>query len=286
MTTIFRYALSRLRGQILGWGIVLFLLAMMSVYRYEIVRENQQAILQIVQGSSGRFIALFGDPSKLMSPEGFLSLAFFTFLPLILGVFAVLAGSGLLVADEENGTLDLVLAHPISRTRLFLGRLFAFVVATVAILVLSWVGFALALGRSSIAVSPRAIALPYLSLLAVLLFFGGLALLLSMVLPSRRLAAMTAGIVLVVSYFLTTLARLDPNLENVARLSPTYYYQSGDAIGGLNLGWFAGLLAVAALFAIVAWWRFQRRDIRVIGEGVWNWPRWRRAATERSAAAP
>ena len=180
MKTIFRYTLSRFYGQILGWGLALFLLGVMSVARYDIMRENQEPIKEILKGSAGRLIGMFGDPTKLMSPEGFLSLAFFSYLPLILGVFAVLAGSGLLAADEENGTLDLILAHPVSRTALFLGRLLAFVVATLAIL-------------------------------------------------------------------------------------------------GLKGEWFGGLLAVAGLFTAVAWWCFQRRDIRVVGEGVWRWPWWRQA---------
>ena len=120
--------------------------------------------------------------------------------------------------------------------------------------------------------------LPYLSLWALLLFFGGLALLLSMVLPSRRLAAMTAGMVLLVSYFLTTLARLDTSLETVARLSPLFYYQGGEAIRNFDGLWFGGLLAVAGLFTVLAWWRFEQRDIRVVGEGVWRWP-WQRQST-------
>jgi ABC-2 type transport system permease protein len=118
--------------------------------------------------------------------------------------------------------------------------------------------------------------LPYLSLLAVLLFFGALALLLSMVLPSRRVAAMGAGVVLLVSFFLTTLARIDQNLESVASLSPLAYYQSGEAILGLNGAWFGGLLTAAGLLAALAWWRFERRDIRVVGEGTWHWRLWPR----------
>src|SRR5262249_23609904 len=174
-----------------------------------------------------KFVQAFGDPAKLTSPAGFLSLAFFSYMPLVLGVFAVLAGSGLLAADEEAGTLDLVLAHPVSRTALFLGRLLAFGAATLAILALSWLGFLVAMTWSSLDVSGWALALPYVSLLAVLFFFGGLALLLSLVLPARAKAAMAAGLVLLASYFLTTLARVDQDLEPVARLSPTYYYQGG-----------------------------------------------------------
>jgi hypothetical protein len=78
-------------------------------------------------------------------------------------------------------------------------------------------------------------------------------------------------------FFLTMLARIDKGLEPVARLTPLHYYQSGEAIAGLNGAWLAGLLGVAALLGLAAWWRFERRDIRVSGERVWRWPwRWPR----------
>ena len=201
MQTIFRAALARLRGQILGWGVVMFLLSLITAVRYDIVRENQAAVEQLLQGSIGNYVKMFGDVAKLTTPEGFLSMALFSFLPLLLGVFAVLAGSGLLAADEEDGTLDLILAYPVSRTALFLGRLLALVTATLAILALSWLGFVVAMRWTTLSLGWGAMMLPYLSLWALVLFFGGLALLLSMVLPSRRLAAMTTGMLLIAQLF-------------------------------------------------------------------------------------
>ncbi len=111
---------------------------------------------------------------------------------------------------------------------------------------------------------------PFLSLLAVLLLFGAAALLLSMVLPSRRLAATCAGALLVASYFVTSLARVRPDLESIARFSPLTYYETEAAFRQLNIQWFAGLIAVAALFALIALWRFERRGIRIAGEGGWQ----------------
>jgi ABC-2 type transport system permease protein len=278
MMTIFRYTLTRYRGQIIGWGLALFLLSLMVMVRYDVIMENQAQIREIVKGSMGQLMRLFVDPDKLFNPEGFLNMQLFTYLPLILGIFAVLAGSGLLATDEENGTLDLVLAHPVSRTAFFLGRLLALVAATVALLVLSWLGLLFAKNWSSLAVDAGELVLPYLSLLAVLLVFATLALALSMVLPARRTAGMAAGMVLMACFFLTLLRRLDETLETYARLSPLNYYQGGDALRGLNVGWFAGLLTAAGLFTALAWWRFERRDIRVSGEGAWRWPFRRRAA--------
>ena len=148
--------------------------------------------------------------------------------------------------------------------------------ATLIILAVGWVALVVPMQWSSLEVGKAALVLPFVALLAVLLLFGTLALLLSMVLPSRRLSAMAAGLVMVGSYFLSTFARLNPDLEALARLSPLDYYQSGDAIQGLNFAWLTGLLAVAILFAVLAWWCFERREIRVVGEGMWQWPRWRR----------
>jgi ABC-2 type transport system permease protein len=202
----------------------------------------------------------------------------FTFMPLILGMFAILAGSGLLVSDEENGTLDLVLAHPVSRTHLFIGRFLAFLGTTLAVLALFWVGLFMPMRWTNLRdqVSAGALVLPMLSLLGVLLLFGTLALLLSLLLPARRTAAMATGMVLVASFFLTSLARIDPGLQKIAWLSPLNYYQSGEALLGLNGGWFAGLLGVAGFFTVLAWWCFECRDIRVAGEGGWRWPLLRR----------
>jgi ABC-2 type transport system permease protein len=139
-----------------------------------------------------------------------------------------------------------------------------------AILLIAWIGFLLAIPSTLLDISPLEMALPFLSLLALLALFGMLALLLSLLLPSRRLAAMVSALLLVAGFFITTLARLDENLVNVAKLSPLNYYQGGLALLDMDWAWFSGLLGAAVVFALLAWWRFQRRDIRLGGEGGWQ----------------
>ena len=284
MKTVFRYRLAHFRGQILGWGIGLALLGLLLAQFYGTIADQQEQLMQIWGSYPKEFMAFFGDLEQIATPSGYLGVEYFSYMPLIVGIFAVLMGSGLLASDEESGRLDLIMAHPVSRRALFWGRLGAFTVATLAIMALSWLGLFLPRYWTRLDVGWLELAWPFLSLLALLLLFGTLALLLSMVLPSRRMTAMTAGLLLVASYFVTSLARIIDDLKTVSRLSPLNYYQGGEAIDSLNVTWLVGLLAVSALFAVLAWWRFERRDIRVGGEGGWERPAWSRLLPRRFAA--
>jgi ABC-2 type transport system permease protein len=284
MLTTWRYTLSSLRGQIIGWGLGIAALGLILVPFYDVFMDQQQDFLEMIENYPPEFLAFFGgDAAAIVTPEGYLGMYGFSLLPIILGIFAVLAGSGLLASDEESGRLDLIVAHPVGRTGLFWGRALAFVAASIAILALGWLGFSVLLGGSSLDVSWGQMALPFLPLLAQTLIYGAIALLLSLLLPSRRLAATGAGIVLVTSYFLTSMASLNKSLSTVARFLPYEYFQGGDALAGIDWASLLGLLGVTAVLAGLAWWRFERRDIRVAGEGGWRLPHLRRLKGLREA---
>ena len=273
MVAEFKHTLRRLRGHIAGWGIAIAALGLLIVAFYGVFQERQEDFLRMVEGYPPEFLAFFGsDASSLARPEGFLGMYGFSLLPPLVGIFAVIAGSGLLASDEESGRLDLMLAYPVSRSAFLWGRVLAFVGGTIAILVLGWLGFCVLLGSSALDVTWGEMALPFLSLLAQVLIYGALALLLAALLPSRGLAATVAGLIMATSYVLSGMASLDASLASVAQLLPYEYYQSGEALGGLNLTWFLGLLGVSAVFVLLAWWRFERRDIRVGGEHGWRLP--------------
>jgi ABC-2 type transport system permease protein len=235
--------------------------------------DRQEDFMQLVESYPPEFLAFFGgDAASMLTPEGYLGMYGFSMLPVIVGIFAVIVGSGLIAGDEERGRLDLILSHPVGRTAFFFGRLLAFIGATIAILFVAWLGFCLPLIWSDMEIGWGQMALPFLPLLAQLLIYGTLALLLSMVLPSRNLAATVSGLVMVTSYFLTSLAGLAEELATIAKVFPYAYFQGTDAIHHLDLTSLFSLLAISAVMALLAWWRFLRRDIRLSGEGSLRLP--------------
>ncbi len=272
MNTIFRYALLRWRGQIVGWGVALAALALLVTSLYDTAVQMRGQLEQLLKGLPPELMGFIGGIDRVFSPAGFLDTRFFSMMPLILGVFAVVIDSGLVVGDEENGTLDLILAHPVRRLDLIIGRWLAFCVALLGILASAWLGLIIASNFSSIKFGWLDMALPFVSLFGILVWFGGLALLLSLILPSRRLAASLTGLILAASYFITTLARISPNLNGLAQWSPLTYYQGGSALEGFNAGDFIGLLIMSIVFVAIGVWLFQRRDIRIAGESGWRLP--------------
>ena len=270
----FKHTLNRHKGQILGWGLALFALVLLIVSIYDSIAADQEQFQELLNVFPNEISAFMGDLSAMATPEGFISLEFFSYMPIILGVLSVTIGSGMLLNDEEEGLLDLIMAHPINRTALFMSRLLAFITTIISVLFIAWLGFILSKSWSSIEIGGDKLWLPLLSLLAQLLLFGALALFFSMILPSRRLASMVSGLLLVASFFVNGLAELNNNLENVATLSPLNYYQTQEAFTDFNLTWFFGILASALVFMILAWWLFEKRDLRVAGEGGWQLGNW------------
>jgi ABC-2 type transport system permease protein len=271
MLAEFKHTLRRLRGQMIGWGIGLVLYGLMMVSFYDSI-IGIEGFTEIIASYPPEIMAFFGDLMAITTPQGYIDIYYFNYMAVIVGIFAVGACAGLLVSDEEKGILDLVMAYPVSRTALFWGRLLGFVAATAVILFVSWLSWVLPSSGTSMELTWIEFLQPFLPLFAELLLFGTLALLLSMLLPSVRLAGMLTGGLLVANYLLVGLANINKDLKAVVEFTPLHFYQGGKAIVELNWGWLAGLMAAAMAFALLAWWRFQRRDIRVGGEGGWKLP--------------
>lgn len=271
MNATFRYMLRRFRLAIVGWGLALAVIGVVTVRLYATILERMAVVEKLMEGMPPLLVAIAGEASLLATPGGWLHVKFFVMVPVLLGIYGVMAGAGLFATDEERGRLDLLMAYPVSRSRMFAGRVLALVLATVLILGLSWIGVLLALPGSGMAVGVVASVRPFVNTMAPLLLFEMLALALAMVMPSKLLAAGTAGLVLVASFFIEILAAVEPALLPLAKGLPLHYYRGGLALNGFGWPGFLGQLAVAIALGSFAYWRFLRRDIRVMGEGSWKW---------------
>jgi len=267
MLTVFKHTLGRSKGAIIGWGISLAGFAMLMIMFFDSMGADLELFDTLLSAYPPELMAFFGEFSTLSTPEGFLSLEFFAFMPLILGIYALQTGSGLLVSDEESGVLDLIASQPVSRSSLFWGRALSFIFSLTIILILVWVGVMFTTSFYDFGVDGELLAGGLASVGGLLLFFFGFAVLASMLLPSKRSASMSTGILLVAAFFINGLGQINDTLAEISPYFPMHYYQGDTWANGFELNWFLGLVGAGTALILLAWWRFERRDIRVGGEG-------------------
>src|SRR5688572_22329168 len=106
MKATFLYTLRRLRGSLLGWGLSLLVLGFLMSRSYSMIQQQGEEIQSLLENMPG-MLGFFGAES-LITPQSYLHVRFFSMMPIVLGIFAAAAGSGLLVQDEEAGRLDLL----------------------------------------------------------------------------------------------------------------------------------------------------------------------------------
>lgn len=278
MYTEFKLMGRRFGGRILGWGVCLALYSLLLAWVWPDVSQVSAEFVQEIPD----VMAFFGGLLDFASPHGYLQMYYFSYMSVVIGILALGMGAGLLVNDEEQGILDMVLAHPISRSALFWGRYLGLAMTLAAVILIGQLGWILPPQSATMGLSWIEALKPLPSLFAVLLLFGSLALFLSMVLPSGRLAVGVSAAALVGNYLLVSIAILDPAFEAAVKYTPLHYYQGGLAILGINWGWLAGLLAGGLVLALAAWALFLRRDIRVGGEHEWELGSLLRRRSERA----
>ncbi len=208
--------------------------------------------------------AIVGDVD-LASATGFVSAEFFSWVPVLFVVYAIIQGTGALAGEESSGTIDLLLAQPISRARLIVEKSLAIVVGAVAIAALALPGFVIPYYLMDIEVSLGRLLAATMAMVPLTLAFAALSLLAGCMLPARRDAAATLTAVAILSYFINSLGQASEVLEPLRPASLFFYYRSERILSeGVNVVGVIVLFAVAAVALTLAGIGFQRRDMGVV----------------------
>ena len=270
MFNLFKHELiSRWRVILLG-GIGLALFASMYILIFpEIASE--------LEGLAG--IAIYRAMGIDMgSFAGFIASVVIQIMPIVLGVYVIFIATGTLAGEEENGTLELVVAMPIPRWRIVAMKAAALLIVIFLMMVILGLGSALALGYISsttelvIDVDPSQLFVALLGAYPLMVAIFGVGLFLGAFMPSRRLALAVMFVLYLASYIANSIALMVQSMEWLRSVSLFSYVNSTSSVftEGLNAGNMLFLLAVGLVFIGLAMWSFQGRNITV---GQWPWQR-------------
>lgn len=264
--------LATFRGQLrpaLAWGIALAIFALFSMWtnwrnEYPNEEARQRLAQQIESGGLGFSQVLFGEPRRVDQFADHVEWRALGLYPLLLGLFMVIAATGVSRGAEERGELDLLLAVPRGRTRLFAEQAGGLALALALACSLIWLAVLLSGPVAGEPVpSPGRAALSVLNVGLTAALFGTLALLVAQFTRTRRAAGMSAGAALVAAFLWANLGLVATALEDWRWLSPLYLYSRSTplATGHVSLGALALTASLTLACGVLGGWLVTRRDL-------------------------
>ncbi len=179
------------------------------------------------------------------------------------GIIAYIAGAAL-PATIENGTMDLALARPVSRTRYYLEMWLAVLLASLITSVLT----VLAVWLSSLFVKDAGIDWSWLITtqlieFALFVFLVGVGLLFGSFINASRAAGGTAVGIVGLIYITNAIGLLSNNFSWLLKINPFYYAQGAQALVQHQFtSWHPWVLVTAGLICTLAGlFIFNRRDL-------------------------
>jgi ABC-2 type transport system permease protein len=261
--TIFRKTLYDARKGILGWGIALAVYFLLIITFYPSI-EGFEGFSAYIESMPDVIKTFLGDVQDITSPAGYLSYYVFTWGPLILAVYAAMAGGAAVAREERRGTIDLLMSTPVPRWRVIVEKFAAFTVALLGVLVITCLGIVVGLILTpSLEIPLGRLLEATLNMVPITLAIGALTFLLSAGLPGRLSTGLIATVVVVAAYVLNLLGAMSDALRPVRGLSPFYYYGTRTIFDGLNWGNVTVLLIASGVLLALAVFSFERRDLAV-----------------------
>jgi len=264
MIAVIKWTFWQRRWSTLWWAIGIAAFIFLSLSFYASFRDQAAQLNQVLDRLPAAARSLFTGNADFLSPQGFLSArVYYLMLPLLLSFLAIGLGSSLISREEETGTLELLLARPISRTRLLAAKALAGLIITVTVSLTSLVSTLVICKLVKLEIPLGRVVVTTLTCTVLALVFGALAFAMSALGRSARLASVGLSVIVALGgYIISSLAGAVKWLEWPAKFFPYHYYRPTETLAGVYV-WRDSLLllGITAILLIIAWQGFRGRDL-------------------------
>lgn len=225
--------------------------------------EQQMSEVNAMFASMGSFTAAFGmDRLNFGTLTGFYAVECGNILGIGGALYAAMTGAGILSKEEQTGTAEFLLTHPVTRCDVTAGKLAALMLQILILNVLVY-GMAIACVTAiGDAIPWKELTLLHLAYLLVQVELGGICFGIS---AFCRRGSLGVGMGLAIGmYFVNILANITEEAEFLKYITPYGYAEGADILaeGELNAVYVLIGLALCAAGILTAFWQYRRKDIR------------------------
>ena len=265
MTVLRRFLRDRRRAY-LWWSLGMAAMVGLTVAFYPSIR-GEASFEELMEDLPEAVRALVGAETGIAftSPAGYLhSRMFASLVPILLLIFGIGLGARAIGGSEDDGTLEFLLANPVTRRRVALERAVGVVVLVLALTAFGAVAL-FALGPTVDVldgISAGRIGAAWSASAALAMVHAALAFAVGAATGRRAPALATATVVAVGGYLLEGLLAVTDTLGPLRVVSPWHWYLERNTLAdGPTATGVVAPVAVTVVLALVSAWRFERRDL-------------------------
>lgn len=262
MFSVFKWTLWQRRWAIFWWSVGIVSLVVLTLSFYPTIHNQATQLNKSFGSLNSSTLALFGG-TDFFSPVGYLnSQLIYLMLPLLLIILGAGLGSSLIGREEADGTIESLLARPISRSHLLLAKALA---GAFILFAVTFIGSVAIIGLAktvNIGIPLINIAAACFACFMLVLTFSAAAFLLAATGRGRAAALGVTMVYALGGYIIGSLASTVHWLQTPSLIFPYHYYQSADILRG-TFSWssivFFGIFIVACM--VLALLSFRQRDL-------------------------
>ncbi len=222
----------------------------------QVINQLPEGIREMKAGGVGHVDV--GDPAQFLNSQ-----LFYITLPMVWIIMAITRGSGILGRDEQDGTLEVLLARPISRSHLLLAKAAALIAEMLIVAGITCLAIVLLAPQFKLNVGAGHLLLASLFTAAFSLSFGVIAFALQAASSlTKRAATAVAVAISFGGYLIASLSPMTDWLKIPSKLVPFHYFDPLAILHGqVGRGLILYLFVVYVAGLMVGVLGFQRRDI-------------------------
>ena len=257
VTNVFTKSLSDRTTLVMVTGVILFVLGLWMGPLYNSLEDS---LAEMAADLGDGILQMFGD---LATPEGWLNAEMYSIMaPAAVFYVAISSGARTFATEEEERSIGLLAANPLSRTSIAMQKATATVLHVATVVLLCGLGTWAGVQVGSLEVPASSVAAINLHLALLGIVVAGVAMLIAVMTGRRVVSMVAAGAIALVAYLWGSFAPQSDALEGLAVLSPWHWYFGVDPLlNGIDWGYAALLAALGAALVGGAAWAFSRRDL-------------------------
>ncbi len=250
---------------LLIWAGIVIVFAFMGVAEFSAYYDNPD-ILGVIDNLPAAMIEAFNINSfNITTITGFFGVMF-TYFALILSIFGSMLGTEIVTKEERDKTAEFFLAFPVSRGSVLIAKLLASFVNCGILALITWginIAFAQQFSPDSKYYEFLALCIGAFFILEIL--FLSLGFLLGCALKQHKRASSIGISLILLTYFLSILASLSEQFDNLKYFSPFTYFDPVKIFNESKIEveyvWLSLVIVVIAF--VLSYFTYSRRDINI-----------------------